>query len=119
MRQQLVKFRTMQTNGLRGLLTEYGGVMGKSRAALDRAMPEVLARLAGRLPAVLIDTLREQYNGLAGLDAQLAQIERRLGQWMREEPAVPATAQFPGRSQKRRGGTACVSMCGSLWLPYN
>src|SRR3546814_245140 len=96
MRQQLVKFRTMQTNGLRGLLTEYGEVMGKSRAALDRAMPEVLARLADRLPAVLIDTLREQYNGLAGLDAQIAQIERRLGQWMREEPAVQAIAQIPG-----------------------
>ena len=28
MRQQLVKFRTMQSNGLRGLLTEYGEVMG-------------------------------------------------------------------------------------------
>src|SRR3546814_5200903 len=41
-------------------------------------MPEVLARLADRLPAVLIDTLREQYNGLAGLDAQIAQIERRI-----------------------------------------
>src|SRR3546814_9879660 len=59
-------------------------------------MPEVLARLADRLPAVLIDTLREQYNGLAGLDAQIAQIERRLGQWMREEPAVQAIAQIPG-----------------------
>src|SRR3546814_20577831 len=44
MRQPLVKFRTMQTNGLRGLLTEYGVVMGKSRAALDRAMPEETAR---------------------------------------------------------------------------
>jgi transposase len=31
MRQQLVKFRTMQINSLRGLLTEYGEVMGKSR----------------------------------------------------------------------------------------
>lgn len=70
----------MQTNGLRGLLTEYGEVMGKSRAALDKAMPDVLARLSDRLPAVLIDTLRKQYNGLAGLDAQIAQIERRLAQ---------------------------------------
>lgn len=96
MRQQLVKFRTMQTNSLRGLLTEYGEVMSKSRAALDRAMPEVLARLSDRLPAVLIDTLREQYSGLAGLDAQIAQIERRLAQWMREEPAVKAVAQIPG-----------------------
>ena len=31
MRQQLIKFRTMQMNGLRGLLTEYGEVMAKSR----------------------------------------------------------------------------------------
>ena len=29
MRQQLVKFRTMQINSLRGLLTEYGEVMGQ------------------------------------------------------------------------------------------
>ncbi|KAF1011901.1 MAG: hypothetical protein E5299_01308 [Burkholderia gladioli] len=29
MREQLVKFRTMQMNGLRGLLTEYGEVMSK------------------------------------------------------------------------------------------
>lgn len=46
MRQQLVKFRTMQINSLHGLLTEYGEVMGKGRAALDKAMPIVLARIA-------------------------------------------------------------------------
>jgi transposase len=34
MRQQLVKFRTMQSNGLRGLLAEYGEVMRHGRAAL-------------------------------------------------------------------------------------
>jgi len=39
MREQLVKFRAMQINGLRGLLTEYGEVMGKGRAALDKAIP--------------------------------------------------------------------------------
>lgn len=78
MRQQLVKFRTMQINSLRGLLTEYGEVMAKSRAALDKAIPAVLARVADRLPAVLIDTLREQWNGLTKLDGQIAEIERRL-----------------------------------------
>jgi len=50
MRQQLVKFRIMQTISLRGLLTEYGEVMGKSRAALNKAIPGVLERLANRLP---------------------------------------------------------------------
>ena len=37
MRQQLVKFRTAQTNGLRGLLTEYGKVMPQGRAGMRRA----------------------------------------------------------------------------------
>ena len=78
MRQQLVKFRTMQINSLRGLLTEYGEVMGRGRAALDKAIPAVLARLSDRLPAMLIDTLREQWDGLTKLDEQIAEIERRL-----------------------------------------
>jgi len=72
MREQLVKFRTMQINGLRGLLTEYGEVMGKGRAALDKAIPQVLGRVAERLPAVVIDTLREQWSGLTKLDEQVA-----------------------------------------------
>jgi transposase len=74
MRQQLVKFRTMQSNGLRGLLSEYGEVMAVGRAALDRAMSDVLASLSDRLPAVLIDTLREQWDMLGKLDKQIAEI---------------------------------------------
>lgn len=63
-----MKFRTMQINGLRALLTEYGEVMSKSRAKLGKEIPKVLERVAERLPAVVIDTLREQWNGLAKLD---------------------------------------------------
>ncbi|SAL52388.1 IS110 family transposase [Caballeronia concitans] len=96
MRQQLVKFRTMQINSLGGLLTEYGEVMAKGRAALDKAIPAVLAKVAERLPAVLIDTLREQWNGLAKLDGQIAEIERRLRQWMKEDKSVNAIAEIPG-----------------------
>ena len=36
MRQQLVKFRTMQINSLRELLTGYGEVMDKITAVLDK-----------------------------------------------------------------------------------
>lgn len=96
MRQQLVKFRTMRINSLRGLLTEYGEVMGKNRSALDKAIPVALARVAERLPAVLIDTLREQWNGLTKLDEQIAEIERRLRQWMKEDQAVKAIIAIPG-----------------------
>ncbi|MFP3541479.1 IS110 family transposase, partial [Pseudomonas sp. SIMBA_044] len=77
MREQLVKFRTMQSNGLRGLLTEYGEVMSRGRAKLDGEIPAVLGRLAERLPVALIATLREHWNELARLDGQIAEIERR------------------------------------------
>ncbi|MGF6479473.1 IS110 family transposase [Paraburkholderia sp. JPY419] len=96
MREQLVKFRTMQINGLRGLLTEYGEVMGKGRAALDKAIPQVLGRVAERLPAVVIDTLREQWSGLTKLDEQVASIERRMREWKKEDPQVQAIGQIPG-----------------------
>ncbi|MEX3968675.1 IS110 family transposase [Paraburkholderia sp. EG286B] len=96
LRQQKIKFRTMQMNSLRGLLTEYGEVMAKSRAALDKAIPGVLARLAERLPAMLIDSLRELWNDLDRLDKQIADIERRLHTWMKEDKACKAIAAIPG-----------------------
>ncbi|MGF6652824.1 transposase [Paraburkholderia youngii] len=96
LRQQRIKFRTMQMNSLRGLLTEYGEVMARSRAALDRAIPGVLARLAERLPAMLIDSLRELWSDLERLDRQIADIERRLQNWMKEDKACKAIAAIPG-----------------------
>jgi len=96
MRQQLVKFRTMQVNCLRGLLTEYGEVMNRSRAALDKAIADVLERLTSRLPAVLIDTLREQWQRLDELDKEIAEIERRLQVWMKQDTACKAIAAIPG-----------------------
>ncbi|MBB5405243.1 transposase [Paraburkholderia sp. JPY162] len=96
MREQLVKFRTMQINGLRGLLTEHGEVMSKGRAKLYKEIPTVLERIAERLPAVVIDTLREQWNGLAKLDQQVAQIERRMREWKKEDPSVKKVSEIPG-----------------------
>ncbi|SAL66253.1 IS110 family transposase [Caballeronia humi] len=110
MRQQLIKFRTMQINNLRGLLTEYGEVMAKSRAALDRAIPAVLERVAERLPAVVIDTLREQWAGLTKLDEQIAQIERRMRAWKKEDQAVKAISEIPGVGLLT--ATAAVAMMG-------
>jgi len=96
MRQQLVKFRTMQSNGLRGLLAEYGEAMAVGRAGLNRGMKDALTRLAERMPAVLIDTLREQGDMLGKLDEQIAQIEHRLLAWMKQDKASKTIAQIPG-----------------------
>lgn len=96
MRQQLVKFRTMQSNGLRGLLAEYGEVMRVGRAALNDGMKDTLARLAERLPSILIDTLRSQWDMLGKLDAQIQEIEQRLQAWMKEDRASRIIAEVPG-----------------------
>lgn len=110
MREQLVKFRTMQINSLRGLLTEYGEVTAKGRASLDKATPAILARVAERLPAVLIDTLREQWNGLTNLDEQIAAIERRMREWKKDDRAVKAISEIPGVGLLT--ATAAVAMMG-------
>lgn len=96
MRQQLIKFRTMQMNGLRGLLAEYGEVMAQSRAALDKAMPGVLERLADRLPAMLIDSLCQQWRNLTQIDQQINDIEQRLKEWKKGDASVKAIAEIPG-----------------------
>ena len=96
MREQLVKFRTAQLNGLRGLLSEYGEVMPQGRAGIKRDTPGALGRLADRLPGIVIETLREQYARLSELDGQIGQIERRLRQWQREDEASQRIAAIPG-----------------------
>jgi len=96
MREQLVKFRTAQINGLRGLLTEYGEVMPVGRAGFKREIAAVLGRLAERLPGLLMDTLREQLERIGELDKQIVEIERRLKQWHEQDENSQRIARIPG-----------------------
>jgi transposase len=96
MRGQLVKFRTAQINGLRGLLAEYGEVMPRGKAGVRKGVLRALERLADRLPGMLIDTLREQFLRIGELDVEVAGIERRLRQWHKEDPASQRIAAIPG-----------------------
>jgi transposase len=111
MRQQLVKFRTAQVNNLRGLLTEYGEVMPKGRRALQRDVSAVLGRLEMRLPALLIETLREQSARLGEVDTQIEQIERRLSQWHRENAQCKRIAAIPGVGLLT--ATAAIALMGN------
>jgi transposase len=110
MREQLVKFRTMQINGLRGLLTEYGEVMSRGRTKLNVEIPAAFGRIAERLPSALVDTLREQWNGLTKLGEQIAEIERRMREWKKEDKSVKAIGEIPGVGLLT--ATAAVAMMG-------
>ena len=96
MRQQLVKFRTAQINGLRGLLAEYGEVMPQGRAGISRAIAPTLERVAERLPAMMVETLREQWARVGQLDLEIGEIERRIKLWHRTNPASQRIAEIPG-----------------------
>ena len=96
MRQQLVKFRTAQVNGLRGLFAEYGEVMPQGRAGMKRPIPAALERISELLPAMVILTLREQWSRVARLDSEIDEIERRLKAWHRQSAASRRIAHIPG-----------------------
>jgi transposase len=95
-RQGLVKMRTQQINALRGLLAEYGEVLGVGRKASDAGLKGTLERLAERLPTPLIDALRDQWNELVRLDERVARIEASLGAWRRQDRATKAISEIPG-----------------------
>jgi len=96
MRRQLVKFRTAQINGLRDLLAEYGEVMLRGRAGLRRGLPAAFERIADRLPAMVIDTLRDQWARVIRLDEEIGEIARRLTLWHRDNAASRRIAEIPG-----------------------
>jgi transposase len=95
-RAQLMKLRIMQTNSLRGLLYEFGEVLPEGYTALCRALPDALARLSSRLPAILVTTLREQWARVQNADDDLAAIERRLRDELKESEPSRKLAEIPG-----------------------
>lgn len=96
MREQLVTMRTMQINALRGLLSEYGEVMAVKRSGLRKGIVEALQRLSERLPAMVIDTLREQWARIGVLDAEVTKIEQRLKSWFDQNQACQTIADIRG-----------------------
>ncbi|NIG21208.1 IS110 family transposase [Pantoea sp. Al-1710] len=110
-RSQLMKYRLMQTNALHGLLAEYGEVMRKGHASLVKNVPEILIRLSERLPAVLIDSLREQLSEVERTDGRITDIERRIRELSRDDPGVKAISEIPGVGFLT--ATAAVASMGS------
>ena len=96
MRAQLMKFRVMQTNALRGFLYEFGQVLPEGHRALAKAWPATFAALTEQLPAMLLDSLREQWARVQRLETEIAAIERRLAHALRESEPCQQIAAIPG-----------------------
>jgi transposase len=106
-----LKVRIMQTNELRGLLYEFGVVLSEGHRALLKELPAALQEAQSRLPAMLIDRLDEQVRRINQLDVDIATIERRLSQQLRQTPACKALAEIAGVGVLT--ATAIVASMGS------
>jgi transposase len=96
MREQLVKMRTMQVNQLRGLLYEFGAELPQGRQRGLERIGRELERLEGVISALVIETIREQLRRIEGFDQDIAEIEKKLAAWKKEDKAVRRLVEIPG-----------------------
>ena len=96
MRAQLVKFRTMQVNQLRGLLYEFGVTFRAGREAGLSEMRARMGELQEMLPGVLLEGLREQLKRIEAIEDDIGGLEKRIGAWQKQEAACRAIAAIPG-----------------------
>lgn len=98
LRAQLMKMRIMQTNGLRGLLYEFGIVLPAGhRLLLQRIQGELAsAQEQGRLPKVLVQSVQDQLRRIAGLQDDIDQLDRRLAAMARQDQHMQALQAIPG-----------------------
>ena len=95
-REALMKMRIMQTNALRGLLYEFGAVFAKGKKALFAEIEATLEALAGSLPQVVLDSLRDQVSRIKALDVDLQTIEKRLKLQLKQDLQMQRVAKIPG-----------------------
>jgi len=111
MREQLVKFRTMQVNQIRGLLGEFGFVFRSGRRAGLAEVRAAMAKLDDAVPGVLMTSIRQQLGRLERTDVDIAAIEKQLQAWQRKEPDCQRLAEVPGIGAIT--ATALVATMGS------
>jgi len=110
-RAQLIKFRTMQANQVRGLLYEFGVVVPKGwRVLLAQAAPVLAEGARGLVPELVRRELWTQVEGLRMLTARVHELERQIGSWQRRERECRRIAQVPGVGELT--ATAVVAMVG-------
>jgi transposase len=92
------------------LLTDYGDAVPQGKAGVRKGISDALGKLADRLPAMVIDTLRKQWVRIEKLDGEIATIEQRIKHWLKQEDACKRIAEIPGVGPLT--ATAAVAMMG-------
>ncbi len=107
-RSQLVSQRTEKVNQIRGLLAEYGIVVGQRIDNLRKALPDLLEDAENHLSSdfrVLLSGLRQD---LQVLDERVKALDKRIQQQADSDPGARRLRQIPGIGPI----TATALICG-------
>ncbi|MDM0071648.1 IS110 family transposase [Variovorax sp. J31P207] len=98
MRRQLMKMRIMQTNALRGIMSEFGIALPLGHSQLLKAIQAEMAKaqLEDRLPADLVVSVQEQLKRVDALDEDIEHIGHRLHATIRDDRQMQAVQRIPG-----------------------
>ena len=91
-----MKHRTAVINQIRGLLAEYGLVMGQSPQKVRPALVRFLDDAASGLTACARETFSELYEHLQELDARIERVTHRVERVYRAHPVCQKLAAVPG-----------------------
>ena len=86
----------VSTHVMPSRIVEYGEVMPEGRAGINRGVATALEQVVERLPAMVVETLREQWARIIQLDREIGEIEGRLKLWHRSSHASQRVAEIPG-----------------------
>ena len=96
LRQGLVEERTALANRVRGLLAEYGLIVGVGLDRLRHALPEILEDGANGIPGIGREVFADAAQQLRELDTRLATYDRRIAALARASEAVQRLMKIEG-----------------------
>ena len=116
-RQLLVRERTALVNHARGLLAEFGIVVGQGPARLRAALPRVLEDADNGLPPLAREVFSDLYERLVEMEQRIADYDRKVEQLAREDEVACRLMQVEGIGPLT--ATALVASVGDARLFKN
>ena len=96
MRRLRIKMRTMLVNQLRAMLAEFGICFQRGRQAGLHEIVQSLSDIEQRVPPILFEAVHQQLHSLEGLDQEIAEYDRQITAWGRQDRACQVISTIPG-----------------------
>lgn len=112
MRSLRIKMRTMLVNQLRAMLAEFGICFQRGRQAGLHEIVQSLADIEQRVPPILFEAVHQQLRSLEGLDQEIAEYDRQITVWGRQDRACQVISAIPGIGMLT--ATALVATIGDV-----